>query len=172
LPVDEESATSPENYSFEPPLILEKISLDPQNQNQIILIPSKNQSLNAPVTEFILSVKNVYSASGIPLDQNKGSQIRINFMISSLQQAVIFPNPYIADSGNGFITFAHLINGTSVKIVTCQGQVIRTLTDENNNGTVYWDLKDENGNDVASGVYVFFLFHSGKQRKGKLAIVR
>ena len=93
-------------------------------------------------------------------------------MISSLQQAVIFPNPYIADYGNGFITFAHLINGTSVKIVTCQGQVIRALTDENNNGTVYWDLKDENGNDVASGVYVFFLFHSGKQRKGKLAIVR
>ncbi len=172
LPVDEESATSPENYSFEPTLILEKISLDPQNQNQIILIPSKNQSLNAPVTEFILSVQNVYSASGIPLAQNKGSQIRIDFMISSLQQAVIFPNPYIADYGNGFITFAHLINGTSVKIVTCQGQVIRTLTDENNNGTVYWDLKDENGNDVASGVYVFFLFHSGKQRKGKLAIVR
>ncbi len=172
LPVDEKSATDKGNYSFDPPLTLESAYLDKNNPNLVMLVIAKNQMNYRQTSKFILTAKNIFSNNGIPIVQGTGSQIAITFIATSLQQAIIFPNPYTSGQGTGYVTFSNLIKGTAVKIIASDGKVIRSLIDENNNGTIHWDLKDENGNEISSGVYIFHLKNSGQQRLGKLAIVR
>ncbi|NOZ62715.1 MAG: S8 family serine peptidase, partial [Calditrichaeota bacterium] len=157
LPVDENSALQKRNYSFDPPLALKSISVNQNAPAIVVLNLDKNQILPLQNNQILLTVQNICSRSGIPIVQGAGSQIAIPFIATSLSQAIIFPNPYISGQGTGKITFSNLIKGTSVKIATHEGRIIRSLRDENNNGTIHWDLKDDNGEEIASGVYVFFL---------------
>ena len=172
LPVDEISAVEKENYSFEPLLTLESVFIDKNDPNLVMLVIAKSQMSYHQTNKFILTVKNIFSSSGIPIVQGTGSQIAITFIATSLQQAIIFPNPYTSEQGTGYVTFSNLIKGTSVKIISSDGKVIRSLVDENINGTIHWDLKDENGNEMASGIYLVIFKKGEKRRLLKLAIIR
>ena len=59
----------------------------------------------------------------------------------------------IAQSGGGF-QFNHLTEGDSVKIYNVNGKKIRTITSGTDDGFV-WDGKNDNGQYVESGTYVY-----------------
>jgi len=72
----------------------------------------------------------------------------------------VFPNPYhrdLIDLDNPtaqFVTFTHLPEGgATIKIFTLSAELVRTL--EHTNGTAYeqWDLRNNDGRKVASGIY-------------------
>ena len=68
--------------------------------------------------------------------------------------------------------FANLTKQATIKILTLSGQVIRTLEEKDGNGGVSWDLRNEWGEMVASGIYIYYIFSNNDSKKGKLAIVR
>lgn len=80
----------------------------------------------------------------------------------------VFPNPLFAfnpatsfTGGNidePFVTFSNLPNQVTIKIYSLSGIVLRTLTEQNKTSItspyLRWDLKNEDGLRVASGVYI------------------
>ena len=88
------------------------------------------------------------------------------------------PNPYIlGSSGADLFNFHNIVSGSEVKILTVDGQLIRTLDpqnfDEVKGGLAQWDGRNLEGKLVASGVYVYLVSsEDGQQEAGKILVVR
>ena len=84
----------------------------------------------------------------------------------------VYPNPWRSDKNSGLpVTFANLPSGSTVKIFTVSGHLVRTLNESG--GGASWDLTTDSGDKVASGVYVYLITDGqGDKVKGKAAIIR
>lgn len=99
----------------------------------------------------------------------------------TLRDIYNFPNPF---SANTTFTFQHNISSTidvKIKIYTISGRLIKELEESNINDKfvkVDWDGRDENGNLVSNGVYLYKVIVESSDKKfkntalGKLAVVR
>jgi hypothetical protein len=84
----------------------------------------------------------------------------------------VSPNPWRSDRHSGVpITFDQLPPGSTVKIFTLSGRWVRTL--DAPDGFANWDRKNDDGDLVASGIYLYvFTGPQGDTTRGKLAIIR
>jgi hypothetical protein len=83
-----------------------------------------------------------------------------------------YPNPWKADQDpRPLITIDGLPPSavTSVRIFTISGEQVRTLSGTQ---SVQWDLRNNAGENVASGIYIYLLNANGEQHSGKIAIIR
>ncbi len=92
----------------------------------------------------------------------------------------VFPNPYYAanpqepDRFNRFVTFNHLPQHAIIRIFTLGGVQVRKLEKNDNTQFFRWDLKNEAGLPVASGMYIAYIDmpELGKNKTLKLMIVQ
>ncbi len=85
-------------------------------------------------------------------------------MKNQLNKLKVFPNPYLghnrAEKSNleRFVTFSNLPNDFKIRIFSLAGDLIRTINrdyyEANNSPFVKWDLKNDAGIYVASGIYI------------------
>jgi hypothetical protein len=92
--------------------------------------------------------------------------------VNNLSTVQVYPNPWRSDKHAGkSVTFANLPTNTSVKIFTVSGHLARDLGTVN--GSVIWNLTNDSGDKVASGVYIYLITDSqGDKVKGKVAVIR
>lgn len=75
----------------------------------------------------------------------------------------VFPNPYYGFSSeelnkyNRFVTFNHLPTQANVRIFNLAGVMVRTLEKQDQGQFMYWDLNNQNGLPVASGLYIVYI---------------
>ncbi len=88
---------------------------------------------------------------------------------------VIFPSPYRIPSGKALIIDG-LRQGSSVKIFTTTGRLVRELTAVDDSVQGYqaaWDGKNRAGELVGSGVYLIAAYlRDGRSGVGKVAVIR
>jgi len=94
------------------------------------------------------------------------------------------PNPYVRDvSSVSFprwelpdelkIQFMNMPSGGKIRIYTVAGDLVRTLEHTTDHGSVNWDLRNESGEVVTSGIYLWLAsVDTGQQKTGQLVIVR
>lgn len=94
---------------------------------------------------------------------------------SNLSQVAVYPNPFrpsqAAQLAQG-ITFDSVPANTTIAIYTLAGDLVKQLKDDNGDGMVAWNAKNENGDDVASGVYFALLKGAGDTKTIKVAVQR
>ena len=91
---------------------------------------------------------------------------------TAFEGLTVYPNPFKIP-GQKQLTIDGLVENSSLKILTIDGRLIRDLTTPG--GRVgYWDGKDANGNDVASGIYIIVAYsEDGSQvANGKVAVLK
>lgn len=83
----------------------------------------------------------------------------------------IFPNP-VRPSYQGLVGLTGLARNASVKVTDINGNLVKEVN--SNGGSASWDLKDQNGSDVQTGIYLFFSSTSDGEETyvGKIAVVR
>ena len=87
------------------------------------------------------------------------------------EKLTAYPNPYYM-TGNGII-FTAICPGAELKIYTISGELVRVLHNDNNNGEITWDAKNEDKSIVASGIYMYVTkSSSGRNVQGKVGVVR
>jgi len=80
-----------------------------------------------------------------------------------LQDVKVVPNPYYGFNGletstsGRFVTFRNLPKEITVKLYTLNGDLIRTLTKNDNTSTMRWDLNNQSSIPIASGIYIALL---------------
>jgi len=92
----------------------------------------------------------------------------------------VFPNPYYAANPqepnrfNRFVTFNHLPQHAIIRIFTLGGVQVRKLEKNDDTQFYRWDLKNEAGLPVASGMYIAYIDmpELGKTKTLKLMIVQ
>jgi hypothetical protein len=92
----------------------------------------------------------------------------------------VFPNPYYGFSSeelnkyNRFVTFNHLPTQATVRIFNLAGVLVRSLEKQDAGQFMYWDLNNDYGLPVASGLYIVYidLPELGSTKVLKVAIIQ
>lgn len=90
-----------------------------------------------------------------------------------LSAAHAYPNPYKASiHRNKDIIFTKLTLKATIRIYTVSGELVRTLYKNDNIDKLGWNVRGENGQKLASGLYFYFIKSENSIKKGKLVIIR
>ncbi|MCK4666344.1 T9SS type A sorting domain-containing protein [Candidatus Dependentiae bacterium] len=128
---------------------------------------------------YTLTVTDVTDQDDLPVQLS--GQYTAQFVIEqpvtddwplNLDDLIVYPNP--AKSAT-IVTFKNLTKEGEIKIYTIAGELVFTIKyDENDNGVVTWDIKNEDGTKISSGVYIYFADDSanGTTIVGKIAIIK
>jgi len=104
----------------------------------------------------------------------------------NLEQVAVVPNPYRGSAQwdpsptERRMHFIHLPAGSTVRIFTSSGELLRTLTQDPNanpggqSGELVWDMKNEKGNPVVSGIYMYTVHPPDGRtpKKGHFVIIK
>jgi len=96
-----------------------------------------------------------------------------------VKEVNVYPNPYYgfheleASRSNKFVSFNHLPQTATIKIYSLGGTLVRQL-DKTDDGTQFldWNLKNQYGYPVASGLYIVRIESGGNEKVLKLALVQ
>jgi len=91
---------------------------------------------------------------------------------TTLSQAYAFPNPFKPSLGHITITFTNLASECTIKIYTLAGDLVKTLVENDGNREYVWDVKNEAGENLASGLYFYVIKSADDTKTGKLVIIR
>jgi hypothetical protein len=93
-----------------------------------------------------------------------------------VDSAYAYPVPYrpakgLVSSTGGGITFNNLPNECTIKVYTINGELVKTIRDAFNNAN--WDVKNDDSDEVVSGVYIYVIETSqGKKKINKIVVIR
>jgi hypothetical protein len=85
---------------------------------------------------------------------------------------IVYPNPITKkDSVNKVFTFFLIPSSTAtLKVYTLDGRLVKTITKNDNTDKMVWDLNNDKGSSIASGIYLYVITGNGGNKKGKLAV--
>jgi len=94
-----------------------------------------------------------------------------------IDEVYVVPNPYIGSnrleqSAYNRIDFRGLPPECTITIYTVAGDKVRSVSHESGLSWESWDLRNDEGNIVAPGVYLYRIKSRNNERIGKFAIVR
>jgi flagellar hook assembly protein FlgD len=84
----------------------------------------------------------------------------------------LFPDPYVTSEGHTDITFTDLASSCTIEIYTLERELVRTISETDGDGQAVWDVRNEKGEAVGSGVYLYVIKSSQDSKKGKLIITK
>lgn len=92
---------------------------------------------------------------------------------TSLSDLNVYPNPARVYNGESTITFNNLTAQVKILILDANAHIVREVELDNSGSIYVWDLTNNEGSKVASGVYVYVVGNNaGEKRRGKVAILR
>ena len=90
----------------------------------------------------------------------------------TLDNAYAYPNPYRPSKGHTNITFTKLTQTASIKIYTVSGERVRTIEKDSNNDAISWDVLNDGGQKIASGLYIYIITSGSMSKSGKLIVIK
>lgn len=82
-----------------------------------------------------------------------------------------YPNPFRVSLGHDRITFTNLPGVCDIDIATVSGGVVKQAKGVGPDDWV-WDVRNENGTEVASGVYLYLVEFENGAASGKVMVIR
>ncbi|RMF59112.1 MAG: hypothetical protein D6748_07155, partial [Calditrichaeota bacterium] len=169
--VDTSSALNPMNYQLSPDDRVIEVEIDPSSPKRVWLTLTGENRMGNLGVPYYLTVQNVKSWMQVPLASDRPQTFLIKQDVSTLKDVLVYPNPYDRTRVNQPLIFAHLPQGSEVFIFSSSGEFLRKLDGSVISGGLRWDLRNEQGEEVGSGVYVYIVRHNGVEKKGKILIV-
>jgi hypothetical protein len=118
----------------------------------------------------------VYTISVYAVDSNNNQSpsatASVTLVPGDLSGVRVFPNPWRSDKHSGLpITFDTLSVNSTIKLFTVSGHWIKTLPTSST--SVTWDLTNDSGSKVASGLYVYLIKDDqGQKKTGQVAVIK
>ena len=94
------------------------------------------------------------------------------FPFEDLSEAFVFPNPFKPSEGHTQMTFASLSSACTIKIFNLSGDLVKTIVEDDGDGYTTWDVKNQAGEELASGLYFYVIKSDTETRKGKFIVIR
>ena len=158
LSVDKSSALNISNYSFDPQNNVSSIQID-QNDPKVIYIKlDGTKPVGSIGKEYKLKITNIFSSNSdgnIKINSGAGSDIVLVDYAENLSGVYVYPNPAKILNGGGKVTFANLPQRAKITIFNLEGKQISELEEKDGNGGVDFNLKDNSGLEISSGIYIF-----------------
>lgn len=91
---------------------------------------------------------------------------------ADVSTAHVYPNPCSLRNNCNGVTFTRLTLNAEIDIFSISGEKVRHITKTTNIDSEGWDLRNDAGARVASGLYIFMVKGGGTTKRGKIVIVR
>ncbi len=91
---------------------------------------------------------------------------------SDLFYAYAFPVPFKPSRGDSEIIFVNLSPMATIKIFTLNGELVKKIEHISGDTILSWDVTNDHGEKLASGVYLYLIKNEKQSKKGKLMIVK
>ncbi len=169
------SALNPANYRMESPRSVQSVTGLESDNSRIHLQLDPRYPVGALDLPARIMLRNLTSVDGIPMDTSAGrADIVLGGAAPDISQVFVYPNPYrgIGPDGEHVVVFAGLPERATIRVFTVQGLLVRTIEHQNSTGASRWDLKNDDGDAIASGVYLFTAENGGETVRGKLVVMR
>jgi len=167
-PMQKEGLLKPDNYRLSPSGRVLKVVPQDSAYTQIELRLSR-QSLNGAFGKAAyLQVENLFSRSGLAL--KNGAKINLFRPVENLARLVVYPQPL--RPGQKALIFAKLPQFAEIQIFNLQGMLIKKISQPSRFGGIRWNLHDENGQPVHSGIYLYRIRFKQQEKIGKIIILR
>ncbi|MEK7812699.1 MAG: T9SS type A sorting domain-containing protein, partial [Candidatus Desantisbacteria bacterium] len=149
----------------------------PQGTYTVAILPPANYK--PMMATKIAKVSTTPGVKGAPMLAS--SLLGVNFVLKplydDLNAMVVYPNPLSLVQGQTTrFTFGHLPDHPiCIKIYNIAGELVYEKGVQSpNNNTLPWDAINNDGDCVASGVYLFLVEdnNTGQQKTGKIAVIR
>jgi hypothetical protein len=175
--VSTETASLMDNYILTLPANdasnrIESVSV---NDNKItVIMKNKLKYSNKP---YFLTIQNITDLAGNKITPNQNSCRFTLADIENLDKLVVYPNP-VKVSANEAVSFLNFPSGKKGKlsIYNTNGdlvfqQNIGPFNQSNNNVTARWELTNQAGKTVSSGIYFYMVNMGDDFKKGKIAVL-
>jgi hypothetical protein len=149
------------NYSISPFGSVINVRRDPSDGNTVFLAFSSTTTFAPIGASYTLCVTGV--TSGPHTLASSGNCAGETPIGSTLDHIFVYPSP--VKESDQTMTFAGLTPQASVIIYTTGMRLLRRLESSTQTGGIIWDLRDEAGNKLPSGVYLYRV--SGKNGDGQ-----
>jgi len=152
--LDEAAARDLGRYRLRPTGQVADVSFS-REAPQTVTLSLEGIVIGASGRETSLEITSMQSRDGSTLADNAGA-LRLSQPADNLANVFVYPNPYRTDRhGSRDLTVAGLPPEATVRIFSRSGQLVRVLaTGENRTGGRTWNLRNERGELVPSGVYL------------------
>ncbi|MHB1049806.1 MAG: S8 family serine peptidase [Bacteroidota bacterium] len=129
------------------------VTRDTLNPRRVFLRFSESTNLSAIALRLEVSIsENITSAEGVAIMGGKGQILSIAQSIDHISEIVVFPNP--VHSGN-LLQFVNIPAHCTITVYSLTGEKIKTIQDVSAGEGISWNLLDERGNPLSSGVYLY-----------------
>jgi hypothetical protein len=149
-------------YSLTPYGRLISVERDGSNPNALNIILDGTLDFVALGKPFVLCVHDITSIDNIPIDETEGNCAGVTLTEPNLENVMVYPNPAL--EADEKVTFARLTDQAEISIYSQNLRFLRRIKTIEHGGGVEWDLRDETGNVLPSGVYVYHV--TGKNDNG------
>ena len=157
-----------DNYILEPSGSVLSVELTDTLNKEIFLTLDKESLTGALGQAGYLILNNLKSTDGVSLME--GNKINLYSEIDDLNDIVVYPQPL--RPGQRELIFAKLPKDAEIDIFNLSGIKICSLRDAPQYGGIRWDLRDDNGSAVMSGIYFYEVRANGQKKLGKIVITR
>ena len=128
----------------------------------------------------------IYKISGAPLlSSSSDEKVLVKAPPTDFSEFIVYPNPfkpgpsdgasgkvYQAGDAESGIIFDRVPDTAQIEIYNLSGRLVRSLSPQTGSGRAQWDVKNSEGELVASGIYFYQVKAAGQKIDGKVAIVR
>jgi hypothetical protein len=169
--MDKSSVENIQNYQILPYDEIVDAIQDPEQKNLVYLFLAGKNRIGSLGEKYYLEISNLKSGNGEFIPSDIGNKILLYQRAEDMNVITVFPNPLrVKDHGNK-ITFGNVPQHCEITIFTINGKMIVKLL-ENEYGALSWDLKNEVGIPVSSGIYLFVAKMSEQKKIGKFVIIQ
>jgi len=181
LDVDEITALNTQNYIFNPDNKATSISIDDVTGKTIFINLKDQKPVGSVGIEYRLKIENLVSSvstGNIKINSGAGSYIVLSSFAKDLSGVYVYPSPIRMGEGNDKLTFANLPQKAKITIWTLDGKQLFNLEENNGDGGVDFNLKDDEGNTLNTGIYIYrivrldILNNEVEEKIGKFAVIR
>ena len=150
--LDPDFATDVTNYRLDPTGRVAAVQWTPEQADRVT-VEVEGRAIGATGLETSLVVERMRSVSGARLAR-EGNTISLTQAADNLADVYVFPNPYREAEHQPRIVVAGLPPEATINIYSVQGEPVRRLEERDGDGGIAWDLTDEEGRLVPSGIYL------------------
>jgi subtilisin family serine protease len=150
--IEENSSTFLQNYSLQPRGKI--IAIEKTGDSEVKLLLDENESVGALGDTYSLTGKNVISIDGKPITTGAGNTLAFVFSNPTLNNTIVFPNP-VRLSESSTVKFGNLTSLATVEVYHIDGRRLAVLEEIDGNGAVEWDCRDEQGDLLDTGIYLY-----------------
>ncbi|GAB4373185.1 MAG: hypothetical protein Kow0042_16950 [Calditrichia bacterium] len=171
-PMKTSSAETVSNYELEPDGEILQAQQDPVDQTIVNLYLSRKNRIGSLGVKYYLTIKKMQDIYGNFIDDKLGNRFLLQQIQHDLDHLVVFPNPCDVRRTDHKITFGNLPRDCEIIIFSANGRRVVLLREEDNDGGVSWNLKNEAGEEVGSGVYIYIARYLDQEKIGKFVVIQ